>query len=173
MEFQPYFPKLSTRELYKIIRESLDETFLICLYSPSDMKALLKNSNSNGKKIMNEFLKTLLNIRSLRAVCRGLSYEQLLEAHEKLTQIIEQRKQAEMQERAQRETHMKKIQDYLDQMKEDGIDPSDLMGSFVEVEKKPGRGGKGIKRAEEPAKYEYTDAITGEQRTWTGQGHFS
>lgn len=119
---------------------------------------------------MNEFLKTLLNIRSLRAACRELSYEQLLEVHEKLTQIIEERKHNEMQVRAKRETHLKKFQDILDEMKEDGIDPSDVMGNFVEVEKKPGRGGKGIKRAPRPAKYEYTDAITGELRTWTGQG---
>ncbi|MGL5333716.1 MAG: transcriptional regulator, partial [Aeromonas veronii] len=33
---------------------------------------------------MNEFLKVLLNIRSLRATCRELSLEQLEEALEKL-----------------------------------------------------------------------------------------
>ena len=32
---------------------------------------------------MNDFLKTLMNIRSLRAVLRELSYEQLVEAKDK------------------------------------------------------------------------------------------
>ena len=40
---------------------------------------------------MNEFLKVLLNIRSLRATCRELSLEQLEEALEKLSAIVAER----------------------------------------------------------------------------------
>ncbi len=119
--------------------------------------------------MMNDFLKMLLNIRSLRAACRGLSYEQLLEAHEKLTIVLEQRKDSERQEREALAQHKQKIRSYLEQMKQDGIDPTELVGK-LETEKKPGRGGKGIKRAPRPPKYEYTDELTGEPRTWTGQG---
>lgn len=40
---------------------------------------------------MNEFLKVLLNIRSLRAALRELSLEQLKEAHEKIETIYLER----------------------------------------------------------------------------------
>ena len=44
---------------------------------------------------MNDFLKTLMNIRSLRAVLRELSYEQLVEAKEKFDEIYAEREQQE------------------------------------------------------------------------------
>lgn len=44
---------------------------------------------------MNDFLKTLLNIRSLRAALRELSYEQLVEAKEKFDEIYAEREQQE------------------------------------------------------------------------------
>ena len=44
---------------------------------------------------MSEFLKVFLNIRSLRAACRELTIEQLEEGLEKLTSIVEERRQAE------------------------------------------------------------------------------
>ena len=37
---------------------------------------------------MNDFLKTLLNIRSLRAALRELSFEQLVEVKEKLDEVL-------------------------------------------------------------------------------------
>ena len=37
---------------------------------------------------MNEFLKILLNIRSLRAALRELSFEQLVEVKEKLDEVL-------------------------------------------------------------------------------------
>ena len=118
---------------------------------------------------MGEFLKTLLNFRSLRAACSSLTVEQIEEALKKLTQLHEDRKKAEELKLQEHAEYTQKVQHFLDQMKKDGINPVDLVGT-IEVEKKPGRGGKGIKRAPRPPKYEYTDSLTGEMRTWTGQG---
>ena len=56
---------------------------------------------------MNEFLKVLLNIRSLRATCRELSLEQLEEALEKLSAIVAERQQDEAAERQAREEHLR------------------------------------------------------------------
>lgn len=44
---------------------------------------------------MNDFLKTLLNIRSLRAALRELSFEQLVEVKEKLDEVFAEREQQE------------------------------------------------------------------------------
>lgn len=51
---------------------------------------------------MNEFLKVLLNIRSLRAACRDLTLEQLEEGLEKLSAIVDERRQDESAERQAR-----------------------------------------------------------------------
>ena len=42
---------------------------------------------------MNEFLKILLNIRSLRAACRDLSLEQPEEGLQKLSEVVAERQQ--------------------------------------------------------------------------------
>ncbi len=71
---------------------------------------------------MNEFLKVLLNIRSLRATCRELSLEQLEEALEKLSAIVAERQQDEAAERQAREEHLRKINEYSEMLKAAGID---------------------------------------------------
>ena len=50
---------------------------------------------------MNEFLKILLNIRSLRAACRDLSLEQLEEGLQKLSEVVAERQQDEVRDKAQ------------------------------------------------------------------------
>ncbi len=47
---------------------------------------------------MNDFLKILLNIRSLRAALRELSFEQLVEVREKFEEIFAEREQQETRE---------------------------------------------------------------------------
>ncbi len=57
---------------------------------------------------MSEFLKVLLNIRSLRAAMRELSLEQLQEAHEKIESIyLERLEHAEKEQAANAETSAK------------------------------------------------------------------
>ncbi|HGF7226615.1 TPA: transcriptional regulator, partial [Vibrio cholerae O1] len=51
---------------------------------------------------MSEITKTLLNIRSLRAYARELTIEQLEEALDKLTTVVQERKEAEAEEIAAR-----------------------------------------------------------------------
>lgn len=113
---------------------------------------------------MNEFLKVLLNIRSLRATCRELTLEQLEESLEKLTAIVTERQQDESAERQARAEHQRKITEYAEMLKAAGIDPAELVGSVAIDAPKAGKG----KRAPRPAKYRYLD--NGVEKTWTGQG---
>ncbi|MBV7437048.1 histone-like nucleoid structuring protein [Aeromonas encheleia] len=113
---------------------------------------------------MNEFLKVLLNIRSLRATCRELTLEQLEEGLEKLTAIVTERQQDESAERQARAEHQRKITEYAEMLKAAGIDPAELVGSVAIDAPKAGKG----KRAPRPAKYRYLD--NGVEKTWTGQG---
>lgn len=111
---------------------------------------------------MNEFLKVLLNIRSLRAACRDLTLEQLEEGLEKLSTIVDERRQDESAERQAREEHQKKIAEYAEMLKAAGIDPAELVNTVVSENTKVS------KRVPRPAKYRYLD--NGVEKTWTGQG---
>ncbi len=111
---------------------------------------------------MNEFLKVLFNIRSLRAACRDLTLEQLEEGLEKLSAIVDERRQDESAERQAREEHQKKIAEYAEMLKAAGIDPAELVNTVVPENTKVS------KRAPRPAKYRYLD--NGVEKTWTGQG---
>ncbi|MFC3914265.1 H-NS family nucleoid-associated regulatory protein [Pseudaeromonas sharmana] len=113
---------------------------------------------------MSDFIKVLLNYRSLKAVAKDLTLEQLEEGLAKLTSVIaELRQQKELEQQA-REAHAEKVRQYIEMMKADGIDVTELMGSA----EAPAATGTS-KRAPRPAKYRYTDE-NGEERTWTGQG---
>ena len=111
---------------------------------------------------MSDFLKVLLNIRSLRAVARDLTLEQLEEGLSKLTSVVEERRNELEAERKNREERTRKINEYMQMLRDDGIDPTELVPVLAEVE-------KSSKRAPRPAKYAYADE-NGESRTWTGQG---
>ncbi|MFQ2093642.1 H-NS family nucleoid-associated regulatory protein [Aeromonas taiwanensis] len=113
---------------------------------------------------MNEFLKVLLNIRSLRATCRELTLEQLEEGLEKLSAVVAERQQDESAERQAREEHQKKIAEYAEMLKAAGIDPAELVTTAAIDSPKASKG----KRAPRPAKYRYLD--NGVEKTWTGQG---
>lgn len=80
---------------------------------------------------MNEFLKVLLNIRSLRAACRELTLEQLEEGLEKLSAIVAERQQDEAADCQAREEHQRKINEYTEMLKAAGIDPAELVGTVA------------------------------------------
>lgn len=111
---------------------------------------------------MSDFVKVLLNIRSLRAVARELTLEQLEEGLSKLTSVVDELRSQKEAEQRQTEEKARKIAEYMERMKADGIDVSELLSGTTEV--KPTS-----TRAPRPAKYAYVDD-NGEQRTWTGQG---
>ena len=111
---------------------------------------------------MSEFIKVLLNIRSLKAAARDLTLEQLEEGLSKLTTVVDELRAQKEGEQKQREERARKISEYMALMQADGIDISELVSGPIEVQATS-------KRAPRPAKYSYQDD-NGEQRTWTGQG---
>ncbi|MBY7787036.1 H-NS histone family protein [Vibrio fluvialis] len=113
---------------------------------------------------MSEVTKTLLNIRSLRAYARELTLEQLEEALDKLTIVVQERKESEEEERAEREAQEAKLAAIAEQIAKDGIDVDALITALAGETKTKAKG----KRAPRPAKYKYMD--NGVEKTWTGQG---
>ena len=112
---------------------------------------------------MSDFIKVLLNYRSLRAVARDLTLEQLEEGLAKLTSVIDELRSQKEQEQKTREAHAEKVRQYIEMMKADGIDVTDLVGTGeVPV------AATTSKRAPRPAKYKYKE--DGQEKTWTGQG---
>jgi DNA-binding protein H-NS len=114
---------------------------------------------------MNDFLKTLLNIRSLRAALRELSFEQLVEVREKFEEIFAEREQQETKLREESAERLQKLAEFTELLKQAGIDPSELVGTAAPVKSD---GSVKAKRAPRPAKYRYTE--DGQEKTWTGQG---
>ncbi len=114
---------------------------------------------------MSELTKTLLNIRSLRAFSRELTLEQLEEALDKLTIVVQERQEAEEEERAALAAQEAKLSAIADQIAKDGIDVNALIQALSGETKTKAKS----KRAPRPAKYKYVDT-NGEEKTWTGQG---
>ncbi|EKP0310070.1 H-NS family histone-like protein [Aeromonas hydrophila] len=114
---------------------------------------------------MNDFLKTLLNIRSLRAALRELSFEQLVEVKGKFDEIFAEREQQETKLREESAERLQKLAEFTELLKEAGIDPSELVGTVAPAK---ADGLAKAKRAPRPAKYKYTE--DGQEKTWTGQG---
>lgn len=113
---------------------------------------------------MTEFLKVLLNIRSLRAALRELSFEQLQEANEKFTTIYNERAAELEKTRAADAERLAKLAEFQALLAEAGIDPNELVQGVP-----AGKASReGAKRAPRAPKYRYMD--NGEERTWTGQG---
>ncbi|MBS4687629.1 H-NS histone family protein [Aeromonas sobria] len=112
---------------------------------------------------MSEFLKVLLNIRSLRAALRELSLDQLKEAHEKIELIYLERLELAEKEQAAQAEHQQKLAEFQAMLAQAGIDPTELVGSapIVATAVK-------AKRAPRPPKYRYVE--NGVEKTWTGQG---
>ncbi|MGR5237764.1 H-NS family histone-like protein [Vibrio alfacsensis] len=114
---------------------------------------------------MSELTKTLLNIRSLRAFSRELTLEQLEEALDKFTIVVEERKESEEADRAAQAEQEAKMAAIAEQIAKDGIDVEALISALAGETKTKAK----AKRAPRPAKYKYTDT-NGEEKTWTGQG---
>ncbi|HHJ3076472.1 TPA: H-NS family nucleoid-associated regulatory protein [Vibrio parahaemolyticus] len=107
-------------------------------------------------------LKKITNLRSVRAMSRELSIEILERITNNFTTVLEERKVEDEAKRQEEELRTAKIEEYLEKLKGDGIDVTDLIGFAPQVKTKQTRQSK-------PAKYKYTNA-DGEEKTWTGQG---
>lgn len=111
---------------------------------------------------MSDFLRVFLNSRSLRVATRELTLEQLNDGFDKLTAIVTERRENEEQYRLQNAERLRKIEEYKELLRSEGIDIADLISGEVSSTEKS-------KRAPRPPKYRYTDE-NGQEQTWTGQG---
>ena len=109
-------------------------------------------------------LQNLNNIRTLRAMARELSLDVLEEMLEKVMIVAEEKRSEQEEFEQQRAEQQDKINALLEQMKADGISPSDLLGSQLAQTGNPAK-----KRKAREAKYRFID-VNGEEKTWTGQG---
>ena len=112
---------------------------------------------------MSEFLKVLLNVRSLRVALRELSLDQLKEAHEKIELIYLERLELAEKEQAAQAEHQQKLAEFQAMLAQAGIDPTELVGSAPAAAT-----ATKTKRAPRPPKYRYVE--NGVEKTWTGQG---
>ena len=113
---------------------------------------------------MSEAIKVLNNIRTLRAQARETDLAALEEMLEKLTAIVEDRRNEEASSRKEQEERQAKLEAFRQKLLEDGIDPAELLAAVGSSQHK-------VKstRAPRPAKYKYKDE-NGDEQTWTGQG---
>lgn len=111
---------------------------------------------------MSDALKVINNIRTLRAQSREVDLEVLEEMLEKLTIVVQERRQEDAASQREAQEKVAKLERYREMLLADGIDPSDLLGTTDSKAPK-------VKRAPRPAKYAYLDE-NGERKTWTGQG---
>lgn len=109
-------------------------------------------------------LQSLNNIRSLRALARRFTADELDEMLQKLRFVIEERREAARLLQQQSATRDEKIHRWLALMQADGIRPEDIFGRNISPVP-----GIPIKRKPRPAKYRFRD-INGKTKTWTGQG---
>ncbi|MFU7712705.1 H-NS family nucleoid-associated regulatory protein [Aeromonas veronii] len=114
---------------------------------------------------MNDFIKTLLNIRSLRAALRELPFEQLVEIKVKFDEVFTEREAAEFRYQEENAERLRKLEEFSEMLKNAGIDPSELV---VSAAPSKAEGKEKAKRAPRPAKYKYHE--DGQEKTWTGQG---
>ncbi|MGX2974576.1 H-NS family histone-like protein [Ursidibacter arcticus] len=113
---------------------------------------------------MSEVLKTLSNIRSLRVLAREVTLEQLEGLLEKLTIVVEEKREVVKAEEAEVAKRLESLNKYRELLAQDGISAEELallLGSSTESKKRE-------PRTPRPAKYKYVD--NGVEKTWTGQG---
>ncbi|MBV2303921.1 H-NS family histone-like protein, partial [Escherichia coli] len=101
--------------------------------------------------------------RTLRAQSREFSLENLEEMLEKLTTVVEDRRQEEVAFLKDKEERQAKLEAFRQQLLEDGIDPAELLSGLSSSSKPKSS------REPRPAKYKYIDE-NGDEKFWTGQG---
>ncbi|PSW57652.1 transcriptional regulator [Photobacterium kishitanii] len=111
---------------------------------------------------MTDAIKLLMDIRKLRCFTReSITLEQLQEALDKLTQVVNERITEEEQEKAATKERDEKLEIYRQMLLSDGLTPEDLLSMPDKTQK--------YLRIKRPGKYKYIDN-NGDEKTWTGQG---
>lgn len=110
---------------------------------------------------MNEFLDILTHGRRLQGAVKELSIQELESVKEKLSSIIEKRKEKALeQEKAEKEKR-EKLAQIKKQMEEAGLNVEDLQALNTDTNKKIGK--------KRPVKYKLIDK-DGNEHPWTGIG---
>ena len=111
---------------------------------------------------MTDAIKLLMDIRNLRSFIReSMTLEQLQEALDKLTQVVNERITEEEQEKVATKERDEKLEIYRQMLLSDGLTPEDLLSMPDKTQK--------YLRIKRPGKYKYIDN-NGDEKTWTGQG---
>ncbi|MCX4117210.1 H-NS family histone-like protein [Aeromonas hydrophila] len=116
---------------------------------------------------MSDFLKVLLNVRSLRAALRELSVDQIDDALQKISLIYDERKDEDDKKKQQEAERIAKLKEFADLLELEGINPKELV-SHMGLSDSTENATIKTKRPQRPAKYRYTDGL--ETKEWTGQG---
>jgi DNA-binding protein H-NS len=110
---------------------------------------------------MSEFLDILTHGRRLQGAVKELSIEELEQVQEKLSGIIEKRKEKLLEQEKLKKEKLEKLAAIKKQMEEAGLNVEDLQALNTDVNKKVGK--------KRPVKYKLVDE-TGEEHLWTGIG---
>ena len=110
---------------------------------------------------MREFLDILTHGRRLQGAVKELSIEELEQVQEKLSGIIEKRKEKLLEQEKLKKEKLEKLAAIKKQMEEAGLNVEDLQALNTDVNKKVGK--------KRPVKYKLVDE-TGEEHLWTGIG---
>ncbi|QIW15995.1 DNA-binding protein H-NS-like protein [Pasteurellaceae bacterium RH1A] len=114
---------------------------------------------------MSEVLKTLSNIRSLRVIAREASLEQMEALLEKVTIVVEEKREAVKVQELEKAKYLENLNKYKAMLAADGISAEELaalLGGNPEQKTRKAREPR-------PAKYKFIDE-NGQEKTWTGQG---
>lgn len=112
-------------------------------------------------------LKNLLNIRSLRALAKDATLEQLKAIAEKLNSIIAEKELEIQQAELEKAKQLESLNKYREMLKQDGLSIDDLAQLLADKVIKNRQPRKPVEPR--PAKYKFIDA-EGNEKTWTGQG---
>lgn len=118
---------------------------------------------------MSETIKSLNNIRTLRAQARECSLETLEEILEKLQAVVLERRSEEESLKAELMERESKRLRLIELITQEGFQPAELVDMALVSAKAPKAAKSQAKRAARPAKYKYIQE-NGEEKTWTGQG---
>ncbi|WP_373767887.1 H-NS family nucleoid-associated regulatory protein [Glaesserella sp.] len=115
---------------------------------------------------MTDILKALSNIRSLRVIARESSLEQMEALLEKVTIVVEEKRESVKAEEQEKAKRLEGLNKYKELLAKDGISVEELALLLADssVERK-----KREPRPPRPAKYKFIDD-NGVEKTWTGQG---
>lgn len=114
---------------------------------------------------MSDILKTLSNIRNLRALAKDSTLEQMESLLEKVSIVVEEKRELVKAQELEQAKVMEGLKKYKELLAQDGISAEELVALLNNATEHKKR----EHRAPRPAKYKYVDE-NGNEKTWTGQG---